>query len=147
MHKSLSEKQKYQLCKEMYCSGSGKAFPRSIFAETNTKVSRLTDHIYLHLDFLSIAFTSKRYFLIFFIEEYTKSGRAHRSMMPSAVDTAEGRAAPIIFDIESVSDTSDITIRLTDQIISIFLSIFTPLFYVSYNSYILLLSLIKVNIL
>ena len=67
--------------------------------------------------------------------------------MPSAVDTAEGRTAPIIFDIESVSDTSDITIRLTDQIISIFLSIFTPLFYVSYNSYILLLSLIKVNIL
>ena len=38
-------------------------------------------------------------------------------MMPSAVDTAEGRAVPIIFDIESVSDTSDITIRLTDQII------------------------------
>lgn len=112
----------------MYCSGSGKAFPRSIFAEIKTKVSKLTDHIYLHLDFLSIAFTSKRYFLIFFIEEYTKSGRAHRSMMPSAVDTAEGRAAPIIFDIESVSDTRDITIRLNGQISSIFLFISTPRF-------------------
>ena len=131
----------------MYCSGSGKAFPRSIFAETNTKVSNLTDHIYLHLDFLFTVFTSKRYFLIFFIEDYTKSGRAHRSMMPSAVDTAEGSAAPIIFDIESASDTSDITIRLSNQIISIFLSIFIPPFYVSHNSYILPLYLIKVNIL
>lgn len=89
----------------------------------------------------------KTLFFIFFIEEYTKSGRAHRSMMPSAVDTAEGSAAPIIFDNESVSDTSDITIRLTDQIRSIFLSILLPLFYESYNSYILLLYLAKVNIL
>ena len=73
-------------------------------------------------------FTSNSYFLNFFIEEYTKSGRAHRSMIQSVDDTAEGSAAPIIFDIESVSDTRDITIRLNGQISSIFLFISTPRF-------------------
>lgn len=44
-------------------------------------------------------------------------------MIPSTVETVDGSVVPIIFDIESVNDMSDITIRLTDQIRSIFLFI------------------------
>lgn len=81
MHISLSEKQIYQLYKEC-TSGSGKAFPKFIFAETNTKVSKLTDHIYLYFE-LSISVHPKQLFFNFLYR------RIHQKRKSAQVDDPE----------------------------------------------------------
>ena len=66
----------------MYCSGSGKAFPKFIFAETNTKVSKLMDHIYLYLE-LFIAVHLKQLFFKFLY------WRIHKKRKSAQVDDSK----------------------------------------------------------